>query len=182
MLNLDIIIEIPKGSNLKYEYDRKTKKISIDRKLDENDVYPQSYGFIPEALDWDGDELDVLVFSNKEFKPGTHAKVKIIGAMEMIDDGETDTKLIGVDLDDHKFKDIDNLKQLPKQSLKEIKYFFETYKRFRNQTVIVKGFKDEQFAINEYKECVSLMKQYGSMNKKKFIELMKEKHPEKYNN
>lgn len=181
MLKLNIIVEIPKGSNLKYEYNRKTKKIEIDRKLDENDVYPQAYGFIPEALDWDGDELDVLVFSTKEFKPGTHVKVKIVGAMEMIDDGKTDTKLLAVNLDDKKYCDINDYKELPKKSLEEIKYFFETYKRFRNQTVIVKGFKDVNFANDEYLECVSLMKQYGSIDKKKFIELMKQKHPEKYN-
>jgi inorganic pyrophosphatase len=181
MLKLNVIIEIPKGSNLKYEYDRKTKKISIDRKLDENDVYPQAYGFIPEALDYDGDELDILVFSTKEFKPGSHTSINVIGAMEMIDDGETDTKLLGVDLSDHKFQKISDLKELPKKMLEEIKYFFETYKRFRNQTVIVKGFKDANFANNEYLECVGLMKQYGSLDKKKFIELMKQKYPEKYN-
>lgn len=180
MFQLSVIIEIPKGSNLKYEYDRKTKAITIDRKLDENDVYPQAYGFIEEALDWDGDELDVLVFSTKEFKPGSHAKVKIVGAMDMIDDGETDTKLFAVDLDDSKFQNINNFHELPKETLQEIKYFFETYKRFRNQTVIVRGFKDVNFAINEYKECVELMKKYGSLDKKEFVKLMRQQHPEKY--
>jgi inorganic pyrophosphatase len=141
-MELNIIIEIPKGSNLKYEYDRKTKTISIDRKLDENDVYPQAYGFIPEALDWDGDELDVLVFSSRTFKPGDQVKIKIIGGMEMIDDGETDTKLLGVEISDKKYGDINDLSQLDKNLLHEIQHFFQTYKRFRNQTVIVKGFKD----------------------------------------
>ena len=142
MFKLDVIIEIPKGSNLKYEYDRSTKEITIDRKLDGEDVYPQAYGFIPEALDWDGDELDVLVFSSYQFKSGNKVSVRIIGAMEMVDDGEKDTKLLAVDLNDKSLNGVNDLKDIDKKYLDEIRYFFETYKRFRKQLVIVNDFKN----------------------------------------
>jgi inorganic pyrophosphatase len=95
-LVLDVTIEIPKNSNIKYEYDRKTGKISVDRILYGPSVYPQNYGFLPEALDWDGDELDVLVFADQSFQPGIIVPARIVGALEMIDNGETDTKLIAV--------------------------------------------------------------------------------------
>jgi inorganic pyrophosphatase len=95
-LVLNVTIEIPKHSNVKYEYDRKSGKIFVDRILFGPSVYPQNYGFTPDALDWDGDELDVLVFADQQFQPGIIVPTKIIGAMEMIDNKETDTKLIGV--------------------------------------------------------------------------------------
>jgi inorganic pyrophosphatase len=141
-LVLDVTIEIPKDSKVKYEYDRQTKQIRVDRILYGANAYPQNYGFIPEALDWDGDELDVLVYAQQSFSPGTIVPTRILGAMEMIDDGETDTKLIGVIAVDPRFANKTSLKDLPEHTLKEIKNFFETYKLLQNKKVIVKGFKD----------------------------------------
>ncbi|WP_027119678.1 inorganic diphosphatase [[Mycoplasma] testudinis] len=179
-IELNITIEIPKNSNVKYEYDRKTNQISVDRILYGSDHYPQNYGFIKEALDWDGDELDCLVVSDQPFMPGVSVPTRIIGAMGMIDSGETDTKLIGVIACDPRYNHINDLKDLSPHLLAEIKTFFETYKILQKKSVVITGFKDVNWAINEYQECVKLMNEYGSMDKDKFIKKMKKEHPEKY--
>jgi inorganic pyrophosphatase len=141
-LILDVTIEIPKGSNIKYEYNRKNKTISVDRILYGPSYYPQNYGFISEALDWDGDELDVLVFADQSFQPGIVVPTKIIGALEMIDGGETDTKLIGVIAVDPRYANIDSMKDLSEHEFLIIKEFFETYKNLQKKKVQVNGFKD----------------------------------------
>lgn len=179
-LNLKVTIEIPKNSNIKYEYDRKTKQISVDRILYGSDHYPQNYGFIKEALDWDGDELDCLVISDQSFMPGVIVPTRIIGAMGMIDSGETDTKLIGVIDCDPRYSEIKSLKDLSKHLLDEIKTFFETYKILQKKSVVITGFKEVDWAIKEYHECVKLMQEYGQLDKDKFIKKMKKEHPEKY--
>ncbi|MDR2846941.1 MAG: inorganic diphosphatase [Mycoplasmataceae bacterium] len=179
-MSLDVTIEIPKNSNVKYEYNRKTGKISVDRILYGPNFYPANYGFIPEALDWDGDELDILVFADQSFQPGIVVPARILGALEMIDGGETDTKLIGVIDCDPRYTHITELKQLSPHELSVIKEFFETYKNLQKKSVVVKGFKDRAWAISEYEECVALMNKYGKMDKDEFIALMKKQHPEKY--
>jgi inorganic pyrophosphatase len=100
--------------------------------------------------------------------------------MEMIDNKETDTKLIGVIDCDPRWKHVNSLKDISEHELKVIKDFFETYKRLQNKEVQVNEFKDVEWAINDYNTCVELMKKYGEMNKEDFIELMKKNHPEKY--
>nr|WP_272404008.1 inorganic diphosphatase [Mycoplasma bradburyae] len=179
-MELNVTIEIPKGSNVKYEYDRKTGQISVDRILYGSEVYPHNYGFIKEALDWDGDELDCLVIANQAFQPGTIVPVRIIGVMGMVDAGETDNKLIGVISCDKRFENIKTLNDLGNHHLKEIKGFFETYKLLQNKKVVVKGFRDVEWAIQEYKNCVTLMKNYGSLPKEEFIAKMKKMYPVKY--
>lgn len=179
-MKLNVVIEIPKNSDIKYEYDRKTKQISVDRILYGAMSYPQNYGFIKEALDWDGDELDILVIANHSFMPGVSVPCRILGAMEMIDSGETDTKLIGVIDCDPRFNNINSLNDLSEHLLKEIKDFFENYKNLQNKKVIIKGFKDKEWAINEYNHCVELMNKYKYLDKDEFITKMKQLHPEIY--
>ena len=174
-------IEIPKDSNVKYEYDRKLKKIVVDRILRNGFKYPANYGYLKEALDWDGDELDVLIYSQEKFIPGVLIKAKIIGAMKMIDDGETDTKLIAIHADDYRLENIETLDDIPKKWLNQVETFFSTYKNWKRKGITsVLGFEGIKWAVNEYNECVKLMDQYGSLDKKEFIKLMKEKYPEKY--
>lgn len=177
---LNVKIEIPKHSNVKYEYDRKTGEISVDRILYGPDYYPQNYGFVKEALDWDGDELDCLVIADQSFMPGVSVPTRIIGAMEMIDSGETDTKLIGVIDCDPRYKHVNSLKDVSQHLLDEIKTFFETYKILQKKTVQILGFKDADWAISEYNECVKLMQSYGSMPKEEFLAKMQKERPEKY--
>lgn len=179
-MKIEVTIEIPKHSNVKYEYDRQTKSIKVDRILFGSEVYPQNYGFLPEALDWDGDELDIFVLSDQSFMPGVKVPARIIGAMEMIDSGETDTKLIGVIDCDPRYSNINSINDINEHLLKEISNFFQNYKILQNKKVIVKGFKDKAWAIKEYDECVQLMKKYGNLTKEEFIEKMKKEHPDKY--
>ena len=112
---IEIKIEIPNKSNIKYEYDRKTNQIHVDRILRDGFTYPSNYGFVADALDFDGDELDILVYSDESFVPGSVLNGRIIGAMRMIDDGETDTKLIVAHADDYKLDAIRSLDDLPKR-------------------------------------------------------------------
>lgn len=177
---LNVTIEIPKNSKIKYEFDRKTGSISIDRILFGPSAYPQNYGFIKEALDWDGDELDVLVLADQEFLPGIVVPTRILGAMEMIDGGETDTKLIGVIAVDPRYAQYKKLEDLPNHLLLEIKDFFETYKNLQKKKVEIRGFQNLEWAINEYNHCVELMNKYGHMDKDAFVELMQKEHPKKY--
>ena len=181
MKELKVNIEIPKGSNIKYEYDRTTGKMVVDRILRNGFKYPANYGFLEEALDWDGDELDVLVYSDEAFQPGVALNARIIGAMKMIDDGETDTKLIAVHADDYRLAEYKTLDDLPKKWLKEVETFFTTYKNWKRPGITsVSGFEKEKWAMQEYLECVDLMKQYGKMPKDQFIAKMKVEHPDKY--
>ncbi len=120
---IKVIIEIPKDSNIKYEFDRETRKMKVDRILRDGFIYPSNYGFIEEALDWDGDELDVLVYSSEKFVPGVEVNARIVGAMKMIDDGETDTKLIAVHHDDYRLNNIQKLEDLPKNWLEKVETF-----------------------------------------------------------
>lgn len=179
-LTLNVTIEIPKNSKIKYEYDRETKQISVDRILYGPSAYPHNYGFIKEALDWDGDELDVLVISDQEFLPGISVPTRIIGAMEMIDGGETDTKLIGVIACDPRYNHVNALTDLNQHLLSEIKDFFETYKNLQKKKVEIKGFKDVTWAEKEYKECVQLMQKFGELPKAEYVAKMMKEHPEKY--
>ena len=179
-MKVNVTIEIPKHSNVKYEYDRETKSIKVDRILFGSEVYPQNYGFLPEALDWDGDELDMFVISDQTFMPGVQVPARIIGAMEMIDSGETDTKLIGVIDCDPRYSNVNSLEDLNEHLLKEMSNFFQNYKILQNKKVTVKGFHNAEWALKEYDECKHLMNEYGKMPKDEFVKLMQSKHPEKY--
>lgn len=179
-MKLNVTIEIPKNSQVKYEYDRKSKQILVDRILYGSMAYPHNYGFIKEALDYDGDELDVLVFADQAFQPGIVVPTRIVGAMEMIDGGETDTKLLAVIDVDPRYNHINTFKDVPQHWLDEIKDFFENYKNLQKKKVQILGFQDEMWARKEINECIELMQKYGSMPKDEFIELMKKERPEKY--
>lgn len=174
-------IEIPNGSNIKYEFDRKQGKIVVDRILRDGFKYPANYGYVAEALDWDGDELDVLVYSDETFMPGVSLNARIVGAMKMIDQGETDTKLIAVHSDDYRLDSIQSLDDIPSKWLRKVENFFTTYKNWKGEGITsVSGFEGETYAMKEYEECVELMKKYGSMDKEKFVKEMMKNHPEKY--
>ncbi|AJQ45292.1 inorganic pyrophosphatase [Ureaplasma diversum] len=179
-MKLNVTIEIPKHSNIKYEYDRKTKQIVVDRILYGSMVYPQNYGFIADALDFDGDELDILVIADQAIAPGISVPVRIVGAMEMIDGGETDTKLLGVIDCDPRYSQINKFADIPTHLLFEIKDFFENYKNLQNKKVEILGFKNDVWAVEELAFCQQLMKEYGSLDKAEFVKLMKTKYPEKY--
>ena len=178
---ITVNIEIQKDSNIKYEYDRKKDKIVVDRILRDGFTYPANYGYVSEALDWDGDELDVLVYSDEKFQPGVSLEARIVGAMKMIDQGETDTKLIAVHADDYRLDEIQKIEDIPTRWLKKVETFFTTYKNWKGEGITsVSGFEGANYAQKEYAECVELMDKYGSLKKEDFIEQMKAEHPDKY--
>src|SRR3989338_2786082 len=134
---VNVLIEIQKGSNIKYEIDKEHGEIKLDRFLYSSVHYPGDYGFIPQTYGGDNDALDMLVYTNWGIQPGTIAAVRSIGAMTMIDSGERDDKIIGVYSVDPRLNEIQDINDLPKHAIKEIKYFFENYKTLENKKVKV---------------------------------------------
>ena len=174
----EVVIEIPKGSKIKYEIE--DGKLYVDRILYGAAAYPLNYGFFENTLDWDGDPLDALVLADQEFFPTSRVQVRVIGAMKMIDGGETDTKLITVIDDDPRYDYIKSMDDVSPHLLKEVQDFFENYKNLQNKKVQIIGFEGEEYAKNEFNECVELFEKYSTMDKDEFINRMKEEHPEKY--
>lgn len=136
-------IEIPMGSQNKYEI--KNGKIKLDRVLYSSAHYPVEYGYVENTLSMDGDELDILVFTSAPTFPGCYIDSKIVGGMYMIDSGEEDVKLIAVNINDPRYEQVDELKDLPPHILKELENFFSTYKTLQGKETIVKDF----FGVND---------------------------------
>ena len=151
------IIEIPKNSRAKYELDKETGMLRLDRVLYSSVFYPANYGFIPQTLGEDNDPLDILVLSQIEIQPLCIVNAKVIGVMRMIDNDEADDKIIAVAADDVSVSHIDNIKELPPYFHSELRHFFEEYKTLEHKTVLVEDFQDAatakqiiETAINDY--------------------------------
>lgn len=147
----DVLIEIPKGSRNKYEYDFALKKIRYDRMIFSSMMYPADYGFIPESLALDGDPLDVLVLVTEPTFPGCVMEVKPIGVFHMADEKGPDEKVICVPVSDPSGSKIFDLHDLNPHLLKEIEHFFRVYKDLEKKKVDVEGWGD----VNEAREIVA---------------------------
>jgi inorganic pyrophosphatase len=145
------VIEVPKGSQDKYEYDEELDIIKLDRVLYGSQRFPFNYGFVPETRAQDGDHTDVLLVSTNTIVPGALVVCRAIGFMEMIDSGEVDNKIIAVPVADPRFNDTLTLEDLPAHTVKEIQNFFETYKILQNKKVEIKGFAGKERALEELK-------------------------------
>lgn len=124
----NVIIEIPRGSNNKYEIDKKTGLIALDRANYSSAPFPFDYGFAPQTLWEDNDPLDVIVLTTYHLFPGILVKVRPVGVIEMIDSGESDYKTITVPVDDRRFEHVKDKEDVNPHLLREFKHFFETYK------------------------------------------------------
>ena len=144
-----VVVEIPQGSQDKYEYDEELDVIKLDRVLYSAQRYPTNYGFVPETRAEDGDHTDVLLFSTNPLVAGCVAEARAIGFMDMIDGGEVDNKILAVPVKDPRFKDIQSLDDLPQHLLLEIKNFFENIKVLQGKVVEVRGFGDKARALQE---------------------------------
>jgi len=131
------MIEVPRGSKVKYELDKDTGLIAVDRILSSSCVYPANYGFIPRTYCDDNDPIDVLVLGDHPFVPGSLCQVRIIGVMKMIDGGEGDDKLIAVHADDPSWRDYTDISELPAHRFAEIRQFFLDYKTLERKHVDV---------------------------------------------
>jgi inorganic pyrophosphatase len=134
---MNVIIEIPKFSKNKYEIDKETGMIALDRVMHTSQDYPFDYGFVPQTLFDDGDALDVVVLTTYPLAPGILVKVRPVAIMEMIDGGERDDKVVAVPVDDPRFADVKDLSDVNKHFVKEMTHFFETYKKVQNKVVEV---------------------------------------------
>jgi inorganic pyrophosphatase len=137
----NVIIETPKGSQNKYEIDKDTGLIKLDRANFSAAAYPCDYGFVPQTLWDDGDALDVILLATYPIPPGILVKARPIGIMEMIDTGESDHKVIAVPVKDKRWDDVKDLADINKHTIKEVQHFFETYKQLKGDAVVIEGFK-----------------------------------------
>ncbi|KAJ1703194.1 hypothetical protein LUZ63_002973 [Rhynchospora breviuscula] len=154
------VIEITKGSKVKYELDKKTGLIKVDRVLYSSVVYPHNYGFIPRTLCEDNDPMDVLVLMQEPVLPGCFLRAKAIGLMPMIDQGERDDKIIAVCADDPEFKHYNDLSELSPHRLQEIRRFFEDYKKNENKEVAVNEFLPSTTAREAIQYSMDLYAEY----------------------
>ncbi|MCE9643785.1 inorganic diphosphatase [Candidatus Parcubacteria bacterium] len=143
---MNVIIEIPRGSKNKYEIDKETGMIALDRVMHTAQDYPVDYGFVPQTLWDDGDALDVMVLTTYPLQSGILVRVRPVAIMGMVDGGEADDKVIAVPVDDPRWKEVGDLADINKHTLKEIEHFFSTYKKIQNKVVEITGFKGKQEA------------------------------------
>ncbi len=132
---MNVIIEIPKGSKNKYEIDKETGLIALDRVMHSAQDYPFDYGFVPQTLWDDGDALDVVLLTTYPLMPGILVRARPVAILPMVDGGESDAKILAVPCDDPRFKEVADLADVNKHTLKEITHFFLTYKTIQNKEV-----------------------------------------------
>lgn len=160
----NVIIEIPKGSYNKYEIDKSTGLIALDRANYSYAPYPFDYGFVPQTLWEDGDPLDVIVLTTFPLNPGILVKVRPVAVMDMTDSGDSDYKVICVPVDDKRWDDVKDLSDINSHWIKEYTHFFETYKELKGKGDVVK--------INKVMGRAEAMDAV-----KRSVEIYKEKYP-----
>ncbi len=146
---INVVVEIPKGTHNKYEYDEALDEIRLDRVLHSSVFYPVDYGFIPQTRADDGDHLDVLVIISESAFPGCIISVMPIGALDMEDENGKDYKIVAIAQKDPRNEHIEKIEDLTEHFKKEVQNFFETYKKLENKWVKIKGWigKEEAYKI-----------------------------------
>ena len=150
---VETIIEIPVGTKNKYEVNKETGRITLDRVLFSALTYPGEYGFIEDTLSQDGDPLDVLVISSYPTFPGCVVGARVLGYLTVIDNGEHDEKVIAVVDKDPRFNNINKLSDLTEHQKAEIKDFFQNYKTLQKIKVIIKNFHEKEEALKLIEKC-----------------------------
>lgn len=150
----NVIVECPKGSKNKYEIDKETGLIKLDRAMKTSQDYPFDYGFAPRTLWEDGDALDVVILTTYPLYPGILLTVRPVGIMHMIDCGDSDDKVIAVPAKDPRWDDVQDLGDINKHTLKEMQHFFETYKTIEDKVVTINGFEGKDKAIEAVEKSI----------------------------
>jgi len=152
------LIEIPQGSRNKYEIDKPTGLLRLDRVIYSSFHYPINYGFIPQTLGLDGDPLDILVMCSEPIQPLCLVEATVIGNMQMIDNGVADDKIIAVASKDPGVNYISSVKELPKHFIDVLRNYFEQYKALENKKVEIDEFQDKEAAWKVINEAIALYK------------------------
>ena len=153
---INVIVEINRGSQNKYEIDKKTGVITLDRVLHSAQSFPFDYGFIPRTLWDDGAAVDVIILATNPFPSGTLVRVRPVAIMNMIDSGEADDKVIAVPIDDPRWNNVKDLADINPHTVKEIEHFFTTYKQLQGKEVKITGFAPRTEAIKAFKRGLEL--------------------------
>ncbi len=153
---VNVVIEIPRGSRVKYELDKPTGMLRVDRILYSAVHYPANYGFIPRSYCADGDPLDILVLGNEPVVPLAMMQARPIGVLHMEDEGKADDKVVGVHIHDPAYDEIVDIDQLPAHTFKEIERFFQDYKALENKSVIVEELRGAQEAVQVVRDALAL--------------------------
>jgi inorganic pyrophosphatase len=151
-----VIIEIPRGSKIKYELDKPSGLLRVDRILYSSVIYPANYGFLPRSYCADGDPLDVLVLGSEPVAPMTIMQARAIGVMHMSDQGQADDKIIAVHVNDPATAEYTDISQLPRHTFREIQRFFEDYKVLEEKQVVVEEFRGAVAAVQVIREALAL--------------------------
>jgi inorganic pyrophosphatase len=149
------LIEIPQGSRTKYEIDKPTGLLKLDRVIHSSFHYPVNYGFIPQTLGLDGDPLDILVLCSQAIQPLCLVEATVIGNMQMIDTGDKDDKIIAVASKDPSVNHITSIEALPRHFFNELKNFFEQYKVLEEKQVQIDNFQNKEDAYKVIYDAIN---------------------------
>ena len=163
----ETLIEIPKGCKVKYELDKETGLLKLDRVLYTSTVYPANYGFIPKTLAEDGDPLDVLVLCGETIYPMTLVTCYPIGVIKMIDNGSLDEKIIAIPYGDPTYKNYYDVHELPSHVFEEMMHFFEVYKTLEHKRTTVQEICHRDEAVDIINKCVENYKREFANREKK---------------
>ncbi|MBN9351907.1 MAG: inorganic diphosphatase [Chitinophagaceae bacterium] len=161
---VNVLIEISKGTKSKYEVDKETGLLRLDRVIYSSFHYPINYGFIPQTLGQDGDPLDILVMCTESIQPLCLVEATVLGNMQMIDTGAIDDKIIAVATKDPGVNYIDSLDKFPQHFLSVLSNFFEQYKVLENKEVKIRDFEPQERAFEIINESILRYREYISKN------------------
>ena len=156
---VNAIIEIPQGSRAKYEIDKASGLLRLDRVIYSSFYYPCNYGFIPQTFGGDRDPLDILVITTLPVQAMCLMEAKVVGVMQMVDSGDADDKIIAVAAKDPGVNHYNNIEELPKHFFDELRHFFEEYKKLENKMVVVDQFGDKTTALKIIEEAINFYKE-----------------------
>lgn len=157
--HVNALIEIPQGSRAKYEVDKATGLLKLDRVIYSSFHYPVNYGFIPQTLGQDGDPLDILVLCSQSIQSLCLVEANVIGNMQMIDSGQMDDKIIAVAAKDPSVNHYSKMEDLPQHFLLELRNFFEQYKVLENKKVAIDNFQDKAVACKIIEDAIGFYKE-----------------------